>query len=156
GNLSDAERRQPLRLANPAYVIYTSGSTGTPKGVVITHAGMASFVANQAERHGAVPGARGVQLVSPSFDVMVAERSMALLSGGCLVLAPSTVAGADLYAFLANHEITHAHIPPAVLATMPRKPLPVLGAIITGGEGCAPDVAEFWATGRLFVNAYGP
>ncbi|WP_312887039.1 non-ribosomal peptide synthetase [Actinocrinis puniceicyclus] len=141
---------------NPAYVIYTSGSTGTPKAVVVTHTGMACFAANQVERHGAAPGARVLQLVSPGFDVMVAEWSMALLAGGCLVVAPSTVSGEELHSLLADREVTHVHIPPAILATLPRRPLPALRTIITGGEGCAPDVARFWATGRRFVNAYGP
>jgi amino acid adenylation domain-containing protein len=145
-----------LRPENPAYVIYTSGSTGEPKAVVITHAGLASFAANQAERHAAAPGARVLQLVSPCFDVFVAEWSMALLAGGCLVVAPSTMVGEELFGFLADRAVTHAHIPPAVLATLPRRPLPMLRAVITGGEACPADLVRCWAPGRLFVNAYGP
>ena len=39
-----------VRPEHPAYVIYTSGSTGVPKGVVVSHAGLGSLVAAQAER----------------------------------------------------------------------------------------------------------
>ncbi|MEU5552797.1 amino acid adenylation domain-containing protein [Micromonospora sp. NPDC047793] len=155
-NLSDTDRLGPLRVADPAYLIYTSGSTGVPKGVEVTHAGLAGLLANQIVRHDARPGARVSQLVSPSFDVMVAEVSMALLAGGCLVVSPTTVAGEELHAYLAEHRISHAHIPPSVLATVPQRELPHLRAIITGGEGCPPDVAAYWSTGRRMVVAYGP
>ncbi|WP_204038463.1 non-ribosomal peptide synthetase, partial [Micromonospora qiuiae] len=155
-NLSDLDRLGPLRVSNPAYLIYTSGSTGTPKGVQVTHAGIAGLLANQIARHAARPGARVSQLVSQSFDVMVAEVSMALLAGGCLVVAPTTFTGDELYAYLAENRITHAHIPPSVLATVPQRELPHLTTLVTGGEGCPPDVAAFWSTGRRLVNAYGP
>ncbi|WBB56644.1 non-ribosomal peptide synthetase [Verrucosispora sp. WMMD573] len=155
-NLSDLDRLGPSRAAHPAYVIYTSGSTGVPKGVEVTHSGLAGLLANQIARHDAGPGARVSQLVSPSFDVMVAEVSMALLAGGCLVLAPATLAGEELYAYLAQHQISHAHIPPSVLATVPQRELTHLSTIVTGGEGCPPDVAAFWSTGRRMVMAYGP
>ncbi|GIJ79312.1 amino acid adenylation domain-containing protein [Micromonospora phaseoli] len=155
-NLSDADRLGPLRVANPAYVIYTSGSSGTPKGVQVTHAGIAGLLANQIARHDARPGARVSQLVSPSFDVMVAEVSMALLAGGCLVVAPTTFAGEELYAYLAENRISHAHIPPSVLATVPQRELPRLTTIVTGGESCPPEVVAHWSTGRRLVNAYGP
>jgi len=41
-----------VRPDSPAYVIYTSGSTGRPKGVVVTHAGIATLVANQQANYG--------------------------------------------------------------------------------------------------------
>ena len=34
GDLTDADRRGPLRADSAAYVIYTSGSTGRPKGAL--------------------------------------------------------------------------------------------------------------------------
>src|SRR6202453_3418455 len=48
---ADADRTAPLHPAHPAYVIYTSGSTGTPKGVVVSHTGLASFAAAEAEHY---------------------------------------------------------------------------------------------------------
>nr|WP_238356597.1 non-ribosomal peptide synthetase [Kribbella italica] len=43
-NLTDAERKSPLRPRHPAYVIYTSGSTGRPKGVVVEHRSLANLL----------------------------------------------------------------------------------------------------------------
>ncbi|WP_131732593.1 non-ribosomal peptide synthetase [Actinomadura formosensis] len=42
-DLTDEDRRAPLRPAGPAYLIYTSGSTGRPKGVVVQHDGLSSL-----------------------------------------------------------------------------------------------------------------
>ncbi|WP_405738349.1 amino acid adenylation domain-containing protein [Streptomyces sp. NBC_01525] len=141
---------------HPAYVIYTSGSTGTPKGVVVPHSGLAGLAANHRSVHGAGEGSRVLQFVSPGFDVSVSELCMALLTGGCLVVADQVPVGGELAAFLAERRITHAHIPPAVLDSVPAAALPDLGTLITGGEACTPQLIDRWATGRRMVNGYGP
>ena len=73
---ADADRTAPLQLTHPAYVIYTSGSTGTPKGVIVTHTGLASFAAAEAEHYQVRPGDRVLQFSSPSFDASVLELCM--------------------------------------------------------------------------------
>ncbi|WP_215543874.1 non-ribosomal peptide synthetase [Amycolatopsis sp. CA-230715] len=153
---SDADRVAPLSAANPAYVIYTSGSTGRPKGVAVTHTGIANFSANQRLRYGITGSSRVLQFVSPSFDVSVAEFCLALLSGACLVVAPETTVGADLARLLDEQRITHAHVPPSLLASVPKLALPVFRVLIIGAETCAPDVLAFWSRDRLVINAYGP
>ncbi|MFD7864528.1 amino acid adenylation domain-containing protein [Streptomyces sp. NPDC059783] len=141
---------------HPAYVIYTSGSTGTPKGVVVTHRGLAPLAANHRALHGAGPGSRVLQFVSPSFDVSVAELTMALLTGGCLVIPEQVPVGAELAELLRAERITHAHLPPAVLAGLPETELPDLATLMSGGEAGTPRLVERWAPGRRMVNAYGP
>ncbi|MGK5628106.1 amino acid adenylation domain-containing protein [Streptomyces sp. URMC 123] len=153
---TDADRTAALRVDHPAYVIYTSGSTGTPKGVVVTHRGLAALADHHRDFHAAGPGSRVIQFVSPSFDVSVSELCMALLSGACLVVPERTPVGEELARFLADERITHAHMPPSVLAGLPDAELPELRTLIVGGEVCAPELVERWSRGRRLVNGYGP
>ena len=115
---------RPLSLA---YVIYTSGSTGRPKGVAVPHRGVPPFAADLVDRMTAGPHSVVSQLASPSFDAMIIEVLLAFAPGGTLVVSPpDTLAGEDLAAFLADHGITHAFVPPSVLATVPPTELPEL------------------------------
>jgi amino acid adenylation domain-containing protein len=116
--------------AHPAYVIYTSGSTGQPKGVVITHVGLANYVAWCREAYPEI--ADSSLLHAPvSFDAGVTGLFGGLTSGGRVVAAgldedlPPLLGGTRL-AFL---KITPSHLP--VLASL---------------DACAP-------TGRLMIGA---
>ncbi|MBL3669465.1 amino acid adenylation domain-containing protein, partial [Streptomyces sp. M2CJ-2] len=144
--------------ADAAYVIYTSGSTGRPKGVVVTHAGISSMVAAYAERFAVDASSRVLQFASPSFDASVWEISPALLSGATLVLAPAErlAAGEPLAELLAEQRVTHATLPPVVLAAMGDAVLPEGMALTTAGEACSAELVERWSAGRRMVNAYGP
>ncbi|MFG3008183.1 amino acid adenylation domain-containing protein, partial [Streptomyces calvus] len=144
--------------AHPAYVIHTSGSTGRPKGVVVTHAGIAGLVRTHAQRLGAGPGSRVLQFASMSFDAALWEVCMALLTGGTLVLTPERLPGGSALATaIRDAGITHATLPPAVLAAMPEEcELPPGLTLVTAGEACPPGVVARWAPGRTLVNAYGP
>ncbi|MEY9850283.1 amino acid adenylation domain-containing protein [Streptacidiphilus sp. BW17] len=152
----DRDRRAPLSPANAAYVIYTSGSTGRPKGVTVTHHGIAGLVANQADRYDVDPDSRVLQFASASFDVTVSEYCLALLFGARLVLPARTLYGDSLSDFLRVNEVTHAHIPPAVLSSLPETRYPDLRVLITGSEALSAELVARWAPGRRMVNAYGP
>ena len=157
-DLDDRERRLPLSLRHPAYVIYTSGSTGRPKGVVVTHAGLASLAASQIERFAITAEARVLQFASISFDAAVSEMFATLLSGACLVLAPSArlMPGAPLATLCDEAGVTHATLPPSVLAAMPGQSLAGCSTLVVAGEACPAHLLEQWAAGRRMVNAYGP
>ena len=153
----DADRSCPLSTDHPAYVIYTSGSTGRPKGVVVTHAGVAALAAAQKERLGVTEQARILQFASLAFDASFWEILMALGHGAALVLAPAHAPGGlALRDALVDAQITHATLPPAVLATLEPDEALSLTCLVVAGEACPPSLVARWQHGRRLINAYGP
>ncbi|MFD9909470.1 amino acid adenylation domain-containing protein, partial [Streptomyces sp. NPDC059063] len=150
----------PLRAAHPAYVIYTSGSTGRPKGVAVQHTGLAALSATHLARFEVTRDSRVLQSAAPSFDAAFWELVMALTTGATLVVPPQARLVADeLYRALDERRVTHATIPPSVLATLPDdapRTLSGLRVLAVAGEACPPALAARWAPGRSFINAYGP
>ncbi|MEG4117287.1 amino acid adenylation domain-containing protein [Microcoleus sp. N9_B4] len=143
---------------NLAYVIYTSGSTGKPKGVLIEHRGLYNLALAQIEAFNLNSNHRILQFASLSFDASIFEIVMALGTGATLYCAKkeSLLPGQTLIQFLQDNAITHATLPPSLLAVLPNAELPALQTIICAGESCSPDVVKRWAFGRRFFNAYGP
>jgi amino acid adenylation domain-containing protein len=145
---------------NLAYAIYTSGSTGHPKGVLIPHANVVRVIGEAARVMAVGPGGRVLQLASLSFDASVLEIFLALLTGSCLHLVDrgTLLSGEALARELRESAITAMAIPPSLLATIPESDggFPALRSIIVGGEACPAALANRWAPGRLFVNAYAP
>ncbi|WP_371524578.1 amino acid adenylation domain-containing protein [Streptomyces sp. NBC_01283] len=158
----DSGRVGPLSVANAAYVIYTSGSTGRPKGVTVTHSGLAALRA-EAMRVGELgdcAGARVLQYAALSFDMSVWDLVTALTTGALLVLpAQEQLVGEELAALLAEREVTHATLPPSVLATLPAgtaASLDQLRVMVVGGEASTPALVAEWGAARRLFNAYGP
>ncbi|MFH8407405.1 amino acid adenylation domain-containing protein [Streptomyces sp. NPDC018019] len=157
GPVTDDERTAPLFGAHAAYVTYTSGSTGRPKGVVVPHTGLGNLARAQIERFAVTPESRVLQMASLSFDAAVSELCMALLSG-----AASVVPGPEglpprvsLGAALRRWDITHATVPPSVLAVAEELPA-TLETLTVAGEACPANLPARWAAARRMVNAYGP
>ena len=154
-NPSAVECSQPLSPHNLAYVIYTSGSTGAPKGVLVTHRGIPSLVAASINHLVITPKARVLHFASLSFDVALSEIAMALVSGATLVLAENEQrSGEPLARFLHSRGITHALIPPAVLAGLPDDLS--LETLVVGGEVFPSHLVARWSKGRRMINQYGP
>ena len=152
GDLTDADRRSPLRPEHPAYVLHTSGSTGRPKGVVVEHRAVTAYLA--WARH-TYPGLAGVALLhSPvSFDLTVTGLLGTLTAGGTVRLAaidePAARAGGRP-AFL---KVTPSHLPLLDGELSPTADLVIGGEALTGEQlagwrAAHPDVAV--------VNEYGP
>ncbi|NEE27555.1 AMP-binding protein, partial [Streptomyces sp. SID7982] len=138
----------------------TSGSTGRPKGVTVTHAGLSALAATQADRLGAGPGSRVLQFASPGFDASWWELSMALLTGATLVVeepepgSATTDWGSRLGPVVAAAGVTHATLPPALVAALDPADLPPV--LVVAGEACPSETVQRYAPGRTMVNAYGP
>ncbi|WP_053928405.1 non-ribosomal peptide synthetase [Streptomyces chattanoogensis] len=156
----DSDPASHLEPAHPAYMIYTSGSTGRPKGVVVSHSGVAGLAASQRERLRVTAESRVLQFSSPSFDAAVWELVMVFSNGATLVIPHSDqLSGEGLRQVLGEQAITHALIPPSVLATLPpdsARQLPDFATLVVGAEACPPAMAALWSAGRLMANAYGP
>ncbi|MER7758085.1 amino acid adenylation domain-containing protein, partial [Kitasatospora sp. NPDC097643] len=149
-----------VRAASAAYVIYTSGTSGTPKGVTVTHAGVGGFAAGLCGRAGVGGSGRVLRSASLSFDASVLELVLAWGAGAALVVpGGSVLVGAELEEALASGGVTHAFLPPSVLATLPAgawERLDGLAGLVVGAEACSAELVERWAPGRRMVNAYGP
>jgi amino acid adenylation domain-containing protein len=142
---------------NLAYMIYTSGSSGRPKGVLIQHEGIGNLADAQVEAFEVQPDSRVLQFASLSFDASISEIFMALTTGAALHLgSKDPLVGTALFQLLSEEVISHATVPPAILATLPGKDLPALQTLIVAGESCPPNTASRWSIGRRFFNAYGP
>ncbi|MBB4770700.1 amino acid adenylation domain-containing protein, partial [Xanthomonas arboricola] len=141
-----------------AYVVYTSGSTGRPKGVQLTHAGIVNLALAQAELYGAGPGSRVLAFASIGFDGAVWEWMMALTSGAELHICDEEHrhAPALLADLLVRNRITHAAIPPALLAQLDPALEHVPEVLVVAGEACDERLAWRWAQRCRVVNSYGP
>ncbi|MGE0803231.1 MAG: amino acid adenylation domain-containing protein [Lautropia sp.] len=158
-----AERVDPAALGltgdSLAYLIYTSGSSGQPKAVMSHHRGLTARVPDRVRLLDLGPGSRYLRLASAGFDVSLLEICVALTSGAALCTAPrpALTSRDGLLAGLTRFAITHASIPPALLALLPEDAaLPALRAIVCGGESCPPSLAEVWSRRVRLVHAYGP
>lgn len=154
-----AHRPEPDDADDPvAYVIYTSGSSGRPKGVEVGQSSITNFL-------DVVPGVYDVrrddrvyQGMTISFDFSIEEIWPTWAVGATLVAGPndSRRLGGELADFLERARVTMLYCVPTLLATVPRD-LPLLRAILVGGEACPGQLVERWSRpGRRILNTYGP
>ena len=152
----DAGWRSTLLPSHLAYVIFTSGSTGRPKGVMVSHQGIAGLAVSHVERFCVTAASRVLQFASLAFDASVAELATAWGSGAALVLAPQdALSGPALERLIETAHVTHATLPPAVLATLTPRKLP-LECLAVAGDSCPADLAARWSSLTRMINAYGP
>ncbi|WP_279571543.1 non-ribosomal peptide synthetase [Tahibacter aquaticus] len=151
----------PPRRAGPdnlAYAIYTSGSTGKPKGVLLEHRGLVNLAANQQALFALSPQSRVLAFASISFDGASWEWLMALASGASLHICSQDdrFSVQRLAALLQRQRITHAAIPPALLAQLDASGDYALQVLIVAGEACEERLAWTWAQRCRVCNSYGP
>ncbi|PHM30278.1 amino acid adenylation domain-containing protein [Xenorhabdus innexi] len=146
-----------LTAHNLAYVIYTSGSTGQPKGVMVEHRSLCNVIFAHQDLLALNSNSRLLQFSSNSFDACILECCLTLLTGARLYLSKYDCIrpGEVLSRYLAANTITHALLPPAVLAVMEEIP-DTLHTLVVGGDVCSSALAKRCAPGRQMFNTYGP
>ncbi|MFN3987989.1 MAG: amino acid adenylation domain-containing protein [Rhodocyclaceae bacterium] len=142
-----------------AYLIYTSGSTGTPKGVLVSHRAFLNMLEDQIDALGVGAGDVVMQFLSPAFDAALFEFFLALLSGasaGIPARHPLNDAG-EYVRTVDRLGATAILLTPGFLRALGDAPLSSVRLVISGGEPpIIDDVARVLATGKRYINAYGP
>lgn len=157
-------RRSPVgppSSASPqdlAYVLFTSGTTSQPNGALIEHRGLVNSIRAHISLMRTGPGSSHAHLLSFNFDGALAQLYVMLCSGGTSFLLPRQGAyqGEELLEFLHRQRISHAFIPPAMLAALPFRELPALETLVVAGERCSAELVQRWSPGRRMLNLYGP
>jgi D-alanine--poly(phosphoribitol) ligase subunit 1 len=147
------------------YVAFSSGSQGPPKGIVGNAAGVDAFVEWEQELLGLGAEIRGALLTSPSFDVVLRDMLVPLLSGGVLCVPGPKVRTdpAAVVPWLARHQVNVVHLVPTlstrwVSAAEPAT-LPALEWTLFAGEPLYDRHVHRWravAPTTRVVNLYGP
>jgi amino acid adenylation domain-containing protein/non-ribosomal peptide synthase protein (TIGR01720 family) len=151
--------------SNLAYVIYTSGSTGKPKGSMITHGGLANYLAWVRRAYPLEEGTGSPVQSSISFDLTVTSLFSPLISGRRVMLLPEDLGVEGLTeAIRSEEEFSLVKITPAHLQVLGEQIEPETAgsrtrSFIIGGENLLSDQIAFWqsfAPGTALVNEYGP
>jgi amino acid adenylation domain-containing protein/non-ribosomal peptide synthase protein (TIGR01720 family) len=157
-NLNRDSRHVKVYTDGLAYVIYTSGSTGQPKGVGISHAAACNLVKAQQTVFHLSQNDRVLQFASQAFDASVWEMLLAFGSGAALAIpdASRIEAANALSENLQIFGVTHATLPPALVAALDTNVLSTLKTLVVAGEACPPEIISRFARNRKMFNAYGP
>ncbi|MGW5714909.1 non-ribosomal peptide synthetase [Amycolatopsis sp. NPDC003865] len=161
------ETRRPATTdrGETAYVIYTSGSTGRPKGVAVTHHSVLALFDQWLDRFGATPGEATSAWSSIGFDASVHELLLPLTTGAVLHVVPEAVRPdpAALLAWLRDHRVVQAFLPPAYVRWVDEDPTRLHGLalrqLLTGVEPLPESaLARFEAAlpGLRICFGYGP
>ncbi|MEU6810474.1 amino acid adenylation domain-containing protein [Streptomyces sp. NPDC046831] len=149
------------------YLFFTSGTTGVPKGVLGRESGLTHFLTWQRDTFGVGPGDRTAFLTGLSFDVVLRDLLLPLVSGATLCVperGDALLPGA-LLGWLAEQRITALHTVPALatawLAEHPAdSPGPsAVRLVFFAGEPLTDALVARWRAtcpGSAVVNLYGP
>lgn len=155
------EARHAISLPpdTPAYFIYSSGSSGKPKGIIVPHAGLVKMLKQQVEAFQMGSHTRALWLHNIAFDASISDIGTSLLARSTLCVGSSESRSSikHFYAQLAEFQITHIDIPPALLAILdPTQVPPSLKSLVIGGSVCPESVVQKWAKHLHLVSVYGP
>ena len=142
----------------PCVAIYTSGTTGEPKGVQLSVDNLSHFCTWYADYVEIDSTVRALQFSTISFDASLLDVFPTFIHGGCLVI-PNEDQRRDPIALghlVAQAEVTHGFLPPALLSIMPLTNLQNMVHVVTGGDVCEPHVINGLGAHCALHNIYGP
>ncbi|MET8183623.1 amino acid adenylation domain-containing protein [Streptomyces sp. NPDC005336] len=148
--------------SGPAYIIYTSGSTGAPKGVLVPHTALLNSTAARVDQYG--EAGRVLMLHSPAFDLTTGVLFWTLLTGGTVIIDPSSLTDvARTVDLVHEHRVTHLIYPASLysifLDRAASRPPTDLKAVGIGSERWSPAVIDRHARllpNTSLVNEFGP
>ena len=152
-------------LDNLAYVIYTSGSTGKPKGAMITHRGLANYLAWAVRAYKVSEGRGSPVHSSISFDLTVTSLLAPLVAGRRVDLLDEDMGVEQLTEALRRSrdyslvKITPAHLKWIGDQVEPGEAPGRTRAFVIGGEQLTAEHVAFWrrwAPETTLINEYGP
>ena len=150
-----------------AYIFFTSGTTGVPRGVLGRHKGLSHFLTWQKHTFTIGPGDRCAQLTNLSFDVVLRDIFLPLVSGATLCLPDENLdpASDGVLAWMERQEITVFHAVPTLAQSWLGMPhggvsLRTLRWAFFAGEALAEVFVRRWRNAFPqaggIVNLYGP
>ena len=103
---------------DPAYVFFTSGTTGLPRGILGSHKGLSHFIEWERNALDVTTNDRVAQLTGVSFDVVLRDILLPLISGAtlCLPDTGSVPHGDDVIGWMRRERITILHTVPSLAA----------------------------------------
>ncbi|MGD9851484.1 MAG: amino acid adenylation domain-containing protein [Nitrospirales bacterium] len=152
---------------DPAYIFFTSGTTGNPKGILGRHKSLSHFLKWQAQTFKIGPGDRVAQLTALSFDAVLRDIFLSLISGAtvCLPEDQLELAPDQVIPWIDHEGITILHAVPTVarfwIRHVPEETrLSSLRWTFFSGEPVSDALVNQWRrsfpeSGQL-VNFYGP
>ena len=102
-----------------AYIFFTSGTTSVPKAILGNHNGLSHFLNWQRETFKISPEDRLAQLTSLSFDVVLRDIFLPLISGATLCIPPGEgfLDPGQILPWMAMEKISVLHIVPSIAET---------------------------------------